>query len=357
MNGPAPDPRCALVLLTHDRRAEICAAVERALALPERPELVVVDNGSRDGTARALAARWPALHVVRSDRNLGAAGRNLGIRATRRPFVAFGDDDTAWQPGALRLAADALEADPRLAVVTARVVVGDAQRDDPACAAMARSPVAGRAAHGVVPVVGFLAGACMVRRSAFLAQGGYEPRLFLGGEEALLAIDLLVAGWHLAYLPGARVRHWPSPARDADRRRRDLRRNAMRVAWLRRSLPHALRTTLACLREARREGGALADALALARSVPWLARARRAMPAGVERRLRAVEHAMAAADAGGRGVSRRSEPPGPGARAPAPAGTSEGQPSAPYRYALPACPGSSGSRTKSSSVPNESRSA
>ena len=311
MNGPGPDPRCALVLLTHDRRAEICAAVERALALPERPELVVVDNGSRDGTSRALAARWPGLHVVRSDRNLGAAGRNLGIRATRRPFVAFGDDDTAWQPGALRLAADALEADPRLAVVTARVVVGDAQRDDPACAAMAGSPLAAAAANGVIPVVGFLAGACMVRRFAFLALGGYEPRLFLGGEEALLAIDLLVAGWRLAYLPDARVRHWPSPARDADRRRRDLRRNAMRVAWLRRSLPHALRTTLACLRDARREGGALTDALALARSAPWLARARRAMPAAVEGRLRAVERALAHVSPGARPAAPAGVAPRP----------------------------------------------
>ncbi|HEY8493371.1 MAG TPA: glycosyltransferase, partial [Myxococcota bacterium] len=222
-------------------------------------------------------------------------------------FVAFGDDDTAWQSGALRRAADALEADPRLAIVTARVVVGDEQRDDPACAAMARSPLAGGgAANGAIPVVGFLAGACMVRRSAFLALGGYEPRLFLGGEEALLAIDLLVAGWCLAYLPDARVRHWPSPARDAERRRRDLRRNTVRVAWLRRPLLHALRATAACLREARREGGGLADALALARSAPWLARARRTMPAPLERRLRAVERALAAPDGG---ASRRSSPP------------------------------------------------
>jgi GT2 family glycosyltransferase len=283
------DPRCALVLLTHERRAEVQVAVERALALPERPELVVVDNGSRDGTAETLRARWPALTVVRSPRNLGAAGRNLGVARTGRRYVAFADDDTAWEPGALRRAADALDADPALAVASARVLVGADGRLDPACAAMARTALAAPPGTVGVPIVGFLAGACMMRRAAFLAAGGYESRLFLGGEEALLAIDLAAAGWRLAYLPDVVVRHWPSSSRDPERRRRDLRSNAIRVAWLRRPLPRALAITLANLAPAGRPLDALRVAATVARSLPWLALRRRPIPGGVERRLQAAE--------------------------------------------------------------------
>jgi GT2 family glycosyltransferase len=290
MTGAAGgDPRCALVLLTHERRAEVHLAVERARALPERPQIVVVDNGSRDGTSESLAARWPDLRIVRSQRNLGAAGRNLGAACAQRPYVAFADDDTAWEPGALRCAADALDADPRLAVVSARVLVGDDGREDPTCAAMARAALVAEPGAVGIPIVGFLAGACMMRRSAFLTLGGYEPRLFLGGEEALLAIDLVVGGWRLAYLPGAVVRHWPSPCRDAERRRRDLRGNAVRVAWLRRPLASALAITFAQLTGATRPRDALLVASALARSLPWLLRRRRSVPAPVERLLRAAE--------------------------------------------------------------------
>jgi hypothetical protein len=54
---------------------------------------------------------------------------------------------------------------------------------------------------------------------------------------------LLVAGWKLAYVPAVTVRHGPSPRRDVGRRR-DLARNAVQIAWLRRSLPSALALTL-----------------------------------------------------------------------------------------------------------------
>ena len=67
-------------------------------------------------------------------------------------------------------------------------------------------------------VLGFLAGASVVRRHAVLDVGGFEPRFFLGGEEQLLAIDLRAAGWCLAYVDDVVVHHHPSPRRDIGRR-------------------------------------------------------------------------------------------------------------------------------------------
>src|SRR4051794_35052172 len=118
-----PDPRVAVVVITHQRRDELLLAVDRLLALPEQPHVVVVDNGSTDGTADAVRARFPEVELVPSPENLGAVGRNVGVARLDTPYVAFCDDDTWWDPGALRTAADVLDAHPRLAVVTARIIV------------------------------------------------------------------------------------------------------------------------------------------------------------------------------------------------------------------------------------------
>jgi GT2 family glycosyltransferase len=93
------DPRVAIVLATHNRVREVMRTVQRLLQLPERPSVVVVDNGSSDGTSAALRAGFPAVTCLTLGANLGAAGRNIGASATNRPYVAFCDDDTCWQPG------------------------------------------------------------------------------------------------------------------------------------------------------------------------------------------------------------------------------------------------------------------
>ena len=70
------------------------------------------------------------------------------------------------------------------------------------------------------PILGLLAGATAFRRDAFMQAGGYHPRYFLGGEEALLALDLYRAGGWLVYAPRLTVHHHPSPQRGAHARPR-----------------------------------------------------------------------------------------------------------------------------------------
>ena len=72
-------------------------------------EVVVVDDGSGDGTPDRLAelGEW-RLRVVRHDRSLGVANaRNAGIAVARGEWVAFLDDDDVWAPRKLRLQIDA----------------------------------------------------------------------------------------------------------------------------------------------------------------------------------------------------------------------------------------------------------
>src|SRR5207248_4427108 len=208
------NPRVAVVMITWNRRAEVLRSLANFTVLPERPRILVVDNGSTDGTAEAVAAQFPQVEILEAGKNLGAAGRTLGARRVNAPYVAFADDDTWWAPGGLCHAADLLDALPRLAVLTGRVLVGPEEREDPTCEVLARSPLPREPGMPGPPLLGFLAGASVVRRSAFLEAGGFQPRLFIGGEEELLAADLVARGWWLCYVPDLVVHHYPSTQRD-----------------------------------------------------------------------------------------------------------------------------------------------
>lgn len=304
MNG---EPRVGVVVLTHERPAELAHCLAQLVALPERPVIVVVDNGTRGGVAEVVA-RHPGVTLVRSDRNRGAAGRNLGVGALDTPYVAFCDDDTWWAPGALARALALLDAFPRIGALSARVLVGPEQQPDPTCAVMADSPLA----RGGLPgprLVSFMAGAAVMRTQAFREAGGYEPRLFLGAEEPLLALEMAARGWVIVYADEVVTHHHPSAARDLMSRRRLLARNRLWLAWLRLPWPLALRDTLAVLREARAAGVAGVALRAALAGLPWVLAQRRRVPAAVAEDWRRVHHGAGAASVSRRGSGLRPASP------------------------------------------------
>ncbi len=290
--APGPDPRVAVVVITHQRRAELLLALDRLRALPEQPHVVVVDNGSTDGTSDAVHARFPEIELISSSENLGAVGRNVGVARLDTPYVAFCDDDTWWEPGSLATAADILDAHPQLAVVTARILVEPGGEEDPIVPELRDSPVRG-APWLPGPALGsFLAGASVLRREAFLEVGGFSERLWLGGEEELMAGDLAAAGWELCYLAELTVHHQASRARDPHRRRRDGIRNTLWTTWLRRPLRPALRRTLLLLATVPRDRVTAHGLREAIRGIPWVVRHRRVLPPHAEARFAALEEAQ-----------------------------------------------------------------
>src|SRR5829696_4323992 len=273
------DAEIGVVMITMNRSAEMSRTLGVLEALPEPLRIVVVDNGSTDATADVVAADHPDVDLIGLAANMGAAGRNVGVRQAATPYVAFVDDDSWPAPGSIARAVSLLKSHPSVAVVTGRVVVGDDARDDPTCLAMADSPIAHEPHLPGHRVVGFIAGASVVRADAFLAAGGFEHGAGVGGEEELLACDLIDAGWTLLYAPDVVVHHHPSQVRDHRVRSRAESRNRIRVAWTRRSGPAAIAITWNELRECggfRRRAATLADCIRL---VPALRRRRRLAPA------------------------------------------------------------------------------
>ncbi|SPA29016.1 putative Glycosyl transferase, family 2 [Cupriavidus taiwanensis] len=269
----------SVVVLTHNRRDSVRTALARLSALPERPPIAVVDNASDDGTAAMVRNEFPHAALLRSARNLGAAGRNLGADWARTRYVAFCDDDCWWAPGSLSAACAMFERHPRVAALTARILVGEHRGEDPTCARMAASPLPSAMLPGRA-ILGLMAGATAFRTDAFRQAGGYHPRFFLGGEETLLALDLAAHGWQLVYAPQLVVHHHPSPLRNPAQRRSLLARNAIWSAWLRLPWQVALGETAAALPQLWRCQGwrGLAEVLG---GMPWVWQERRVIPAEV----------------------------------------------------------------------------
>jgi GT2 family glycosyltransferase len=284
--GPVP----TVVMITKDRKDEAVRAVQRLLDLPDGVPVIVVDNGSSDGTADAITSRYGSevITVALAD-NAGAGARNIGVQLAGTPYVAFCDDDSGWAPGALPRAAEVFAGHPRLGLLAAQVLVGDEQIPDPACDAMAATPLPADDALPGPAVLGFIACGAVVRRQAFLEAGGFDARYGVGGEEGPLAIELAARGWELAYVSTVVAQHWPSPVRDRHARRRTVLRNELWLAWRRRRWPAAVTQTMRCVALATVDTtarAALFEAISDGRAV---LDDRRPVDRSLERRLRLVD--------------------------------------------------------------------
>ncbi|MFD7713313.1 glycosyltransferase family 2 protein [Streptomyces sp. NPDC059785] len=289
--GGTSDPRTSVVVITRDRRPELLRTLRILRELPERPQVIVTDNASADGTADAVAREFPEVLLLCPGRNLGAVGRNLAVRHVTTPYVAFCDDDTWWEPGALTRAADLLDAHPPLAAVTARILVEPSGEEDPVVAELRDSPLTGPDWLPGPALGSFLAAATVLRTDVFRTAGGFHPGLWLGGEEELLATDLLRQGHWLSYVPELTIHHAASEARDSTERRVLGLRNTLWFTWLRRPWRAALRRTLYLMRTVPKDRASVrAFGRALA-GLPWVLAQRDPVPAEIEARLAALEKA------------------------------------------------------------------
>lgn len=123
-------PLVSTVIPTFDRRKDVVFAVGSALAQTHgEQEVIVVDDGSRDGTAEQLRESYgDALTILRTSR-LGVAGaRNHGMAAASGEYIALLDSDDEWAPEKLARQVAFLEARPEYGMVLTDVVQMDGDR-------------------------------------------------------------------------------------------------------------------------------------------------------------------------------------------------------------------------------------
>jgi GT2 family glycosyltransferase len=186
-------------------------------------ELLVVDNGSEDGTVELLRER--GVRHVALTRNVGfAAAMNRGAAETRAPLVLGLNADTVVVPGAIEALSAALAVDPGLGGVQPRIL----QLEDggPADVDNARLYSAGMAltADGRAfemgagqaqeerwlrerEIFGVCGAACLLRRELFAELGGYDESYFSFYEDVDLNVRARIAGLRFSYVPEAVVWH------------------------------------------------------------------------------------------------------------------------------------------------------
>jgi GT2 family glycosyltransferase len=185
-----------------------------ALAAQQRPadEVIVVDNGSRDGSVDYLRAEHPAVRVLALATNTGFAhAANRGLAAARGELVALVNTDVLLAPDWVTRMVGTLQAHPRAAAAAGKMLsledprtvydAGDVLRRDGACEQRGRfGPDDGRWEEPG-EVFGACAGAALYRRAPVLECSGFDERYFAYLEDVDLALRLRLAGWSCRYEP------------------------------------------------------------------------------------------------------------------------------------------------------------
>lgn len=210
------DPLISIVISTYNRRDVLLQTLSRLhSAWPETEELeiLVVDNASGDGTARAVEEHFPEVRLFANERNLGACAKNIALAEARGQYVVFLDDDSYPASDALQRMLWHFQDNPELGAAIFTITLPDGSRE---CSAY--------------PNV-FIGCGTGFRRAALEQVGGLPDDFFMQAEEYDLSLRLLDAGWDIRSFPDLHVTHLKTPgARSSERTTRlDVRNNLVLI--------------------------------------------------------------------------------------------------------------------------------
>ena len=168
-------PTVTVIIPTYNRREMVCQAVRSAqVQLYRDLTILVIDDGSTDGTDRAclqlgsnVCYHWQANHGE-------ASARNQGIRLASSPFVAFLDSDDQWHPAFLKIVMEEFEMDPDLALVSTGCVESPGNKHRPR---RAPSRISGDVFVPLFSRNFVTTSAVVLKRSCFDRVGFFDERL------------------------------------------------------------------------------------------------------------------------------------------------------------------------------------
>lgn len=225
--GEGP-PVVSIVILTWNSRdlLESCLAALPAATERLATEVIVIDNGSRDGTDELLRRRSDVTTITNPANRGVAPARNQGLRTARGEFVVLLDVDTEPAPGSFTHLVARLRSAPEVGLVGPKLVDPDGNLQyscrrfptlvDKVCRRLPDG--IGRALiadvelrgwdHADLRRVDYVIGACqMIRRTALDEVGLLDERIFYGPEDVDLCLRMQRAGWQVEYVPAAVVMH------------------------------------------------------------------------------------------------------------------------------------------------------
>jgi GT2 family glycosyltransferase len=225
-------PVVSALVVTHNVKDLLLQCLRAFYATSDVPvEVVVVDNGSTDGSAAAATAEFPKATVLLEQKNLGyGRAANIGLERCQGRFVLLLNPDATVDAQTVGRLSDFLMTRPEAGAVGPRLLMPDGSLD-PDCRRsfpvpstlfyrtvglsrlFPKSPRFGRHNMGHVDesdvheMDAGTADCLLLRKAAIDRIGFFDPRYFMFGEDIDLCYRLKLGGWKVFYLPTARATH------------------------------------------------------------------------------------------------------------------------------------------------------
>ncbi len=232
-SGQAPKPpKVSALVVSYNRKALLRRAIEALERSESRDtfEIVVVDNGSSDGS-QLLESEYPRARFIRIPRNFGLTkALNLGVRGSEGEYIFFLHDDAEVFPETVRTLAAILDAQPEVGAVCPLLVDAE-DRPAPQLGKFPPDDTWRPAEPGPDPTpVDYPRGAAlMMRRVLFTAIRQIDERYGQFGSDADLCYQIRRAGKKILLAPQARARH---AGREAESTLRTADQKQGAVAWI-----------------------------------------------------------------------------------------------------------------------------
>ena len=211
-------PEVSIVVVTWNGRQYLDACLRAAGAQQGvSAEIIVVDNGSTDGSAEFVRTTFPHVRVIALTENRGfAGGNNVGAHEARGEYVAFLNNDTVADVNWLRALRAGIDRTDGFALTTSRIVyMHDPSVIDSAGDGMLRCGGAFKRHHGeaadragtTTEVFGVCGAACLMPKAVFDELGGFDDQFFASHEDVDLSYRARLRGYRCRYVSDAIVRH------------------------------------------------------------------------------------------------------------------------------------------------------
>ena len=215
--------KATVVITTKNRKEELRVAVRSALAQSARPQVLVIDDGSTDGTSELVKQEFPEVDLHRSEQSLGLIVQRTRAASLARGRIIFSIDDDAEFMSPRTVEQTLAEFDhPRVGAVALPFI-------EPRKSPVLRQRAPGEG--GIYATFDYIGTAHALRRDVFLALGGYRGYLFHQGEESEYCMRMLQAGYIVRLGRADPLHHYESPRRARGRVHIYGARNIILNAW------------------------------------------------------------------------------------------------------------------------------
>lgn len=198
----------SIVYATYNRKTDILSALEDLKKQTYNNfEIIVVDNGSKDGTSEAIKTNFPTAKIIGLKENLGCpAGRNIGIREANGEFIMTLDDDAISEPTLIERGATILRNNPDIGIVSGKILTHGTNQIESWDKKWSTEFIDNSFFTYI-----FQEGCSLIRKKVFDEVGVYPENFFIQFENRDLGNRVIDAGYKILYYPPMIIYHKGNP--------------------------------------------------------------------------------------------------------------------------------------------------